>query len=54
MDSGGFRNICFTGPPLNDSLFLVAVNWSGILFMDGKDRKLLEVPYLKIKQVHTR
>lgn len=32
----------------------MAVNWSGILFMDGKDKKLLELLYLEIQRVHTR
>ncbi|XP_051274407.1 unconventional myosin-VIIa-like isoform X3 [Dicentrarchus labrax] len=41
-----------SGPPLPKSRFVVAVNWNGILFMDGRDKKLLELPYLEIKEVH--
>lgn len=50
----GSWNICFlsTGPPLPRSRFAVAVNWTGILFVEGKDKKLLELPYIKIKAVH--
>uniref|UniRef100_A0A8C4DJN0 Myosin VIIBb n=1 Tax=Dicentrarchus labrax TaxID=13489 RepID=A0A8C4DJN0_DICLA len=39
-----------SGPPLPKSRFVVAVNWNGILFMDGRDKKLLELPYLEIKE----
>ncbi|TWW72912.1 Unconventional myosin-VIIb [Takifugu flavidus] len=42
-----------SGPPLKTGTFTVAVNWSGILFMDGKDKKLLEMSYLEIQRVHT-
>nr|XP_061795835.1 unconventional myosin-VIIa-like [Nerophis lumbriciformis] len=40
-----------SGPPLPKSRFIVAVNWSGIFFMDGRDKKLLECPYLEIREV---
>uniref|UniRef100_A0A8C4DL64 Myosin VIIBb n=1 Tax=Dicentrarchus labrax TaxID=13489 RepID=A0A8C4DL64_DICLA len=42
-----------SGPPLPKSRFVVAVNWNGILFMDGRDKKLLELPYLEIKEVES-
>lgn len=41
-----------TGPPLPKIKFLVAVNWTGILFMDGRDKKLREFPYIEIKDVN--
>ncbi|XP_044074657.1 unconventional myosin-VIIb-like [Siniperca chuatsi] len=41
-----------SGPPLPKSRFFVAVNWNGILFMDGTDKKLLELPYLELQKVH--
>lgn len=40
-----------TGPTLPKSRFVVAVSWSGIFFMDGRDKKLLELPYLEVKEV---
>lgn len=40
-----------TGPPLPKSRFVVAVNWNSILFVDGRDKKLLELPYLELKEV---
>ncbi|XP_061653732.1 unconventional myosin-VIIa-like [Phyllopteryx taeniolatus] len=40
-----------SGPTLPKSRFVMAVNWSGIFFMDGQDKKLLELPYLEVQQV---
>ncbi|KAM8728243.1 unconventional myosin-VIIa-like [Acanthopagrus schlegelii] len=40
-----------SGPPLPKSRFFVAVNWSGVLCMDGRDKKLLELPYIEIKEM---
>ncbi|KAM6920340.1 unconventional myosin-VIIb-like isoform 1-T1 [Lycodopsis pacificus] len=40
-----------SGPPLSKSRFFVALNWSGIFFMDGRDKSLLEIPYLEVKEV---
>lgn len=42
-----------TGPQLSISRFVAAVNWSGIFFMDGRDRKLLELSYLEVNEVKT-
>uniref|UniRef100_A0A667Z7P2 Myosin VIIBb n=1 Tax=Myripristis murdjan TaxID=586833 RepID=A0A667Z7P2_9TELE len=33
--------------------FIVAINWNGIIFLDGKDKKLIEFPYLEVTGVHT-
>lgn len=41
-----------SGPPLPKSRFVVAVNWSGIFFMEGRDKRLLEIPYIEVKKVH--
>ncbi|XP_067331027.1 unconventional myosin-VIIa-like isoform X2 [Channa argus] len=38
-----------SGPPLLKSKFVVAVNWRGILFMDGRDKTLLDLPYIEVK-----
>lgn len=40
-----------SGPALNKSRFVVAVNWSGIFFTDERDRRLVELPYLAVKDV---
>uniref|UniRef100_A0A8D3ALB0 Myosin VIIBb n=1 Tax=Scophthalmus maximus TaxID=52904 RepID=A0A8D3ALB0_SCOMX len=40
-----------SGPPLPKSRFVVAVNWKGIFFMDGREKKLLELPYLEVNEV---
>ncbi|KAG7227321.1 hypothetical protein INR49_000325 [Caranx melampygus] len=39
-----------SGPPLPKSRFFVAVNWSGIFFMDGREKRLLELSYLEVKK----
>lgn len=41
-----------TGPPLPKSRFVVAVNWNGIFFMDERDKRLLELSYLEVKDMH--
>ncbi|XP_018532939.1 unconventional myosin-VIIa isoform X2 [Lates calcarifer] len=41
-----------SGPPLPKSRFFVAVNWSGIFFMDGREKRLLELPYIEMQEVH--
>uniref|UniRef100_A0AAQ5YJ67 Myosin VIIBb n=1 Tax=Amphiprion ocellaris TaxID=80972 RepID=A0AAQ5YJ67_AMPOC len=38
-------------PPLPKSRFVVAVNWTGILFMERRDKRLREIPYLEVKKV---
>ncbi|XP_023277674.1 unconventional myosin-VIIa-like [Seriola lalandi dorsalis] len=40
-----------SGPPLPKSRFVVAVNSKGIFFMDGREKKLLEILYLEVKDV---
>ncbi|KAM3603846.1 uncharacterized protein V6R79_002916 [Siganus canaliculatus] len=47
-----YEVIMMSGPALPVSRFVVAVNWSGVLFMDGRDKKLLELLFLEIKDVH--
>ncbi|CAL8343644.1 unnamed protein product [Merluccius merluccius] len=37
-----------SGLPLPLSRFTLAINWSGVLFMDGRDKKLLEIPYVEL------
>ncbi|XP_055007885.1 unconventional myosin-VIIa-like isoform X2 [Boleophthalmus pectinirostris] len=38
-----------SGPDLDKSRFIVAVNWSSIIFLDGPDKRLLEFPYIEVK-----
>ncbi|XP_028987944.1 unconventional myosin-VIIa-like [Betta splendens] len=40
-----------SGPALPKSRFVVAVNWSTILFMDEKNKTILEIPYVEVKGV---
>ncbi|XP_028284277.1 unconventional myosin-VIIa-like isoform X2 [Parambassis ranga] len=46
-----YRVTMMSGPPLPKSRFVVAVNWSGITFMDGRDKKLLEISYIELKKI---
>ncbi|XP_074544475.1 unconventional myosin-VIIa-like [Halichoeres trimaculatus] len=46
-----FYDVIMLSGPLNKSRFFVAVNWGGVLFMDGKDKRLVDLPYLEIKEV---
>uniref|UniRef100_A0A3Q3N3P0 Unconventional myosin-VIIa-like n=1 Tax=Mastacembelus armatus TaxID=205130 RepID=A0A3Q3N3P0_9TELE len=43
-----------SGPSLPKSRFVVAVNWSGIFFIDERDKRLLELSYLEVKDWHVR
>uniref|UniRef100_A0A3Q0RF94 Myosin VIIBb n=1 Tax=Amphilophus citrinellus TaxID=61819 RepID=A0A3Q0RF94_AMPCI len=43
-----------SGPPLPKSRFFVAVNWSGVFFVEGRDKQLLDIPYIEIKKVQEK
>ncbi|KAM7378916.1 hypothetical protein PAMP_004505 [Pampus punctatissimus] len=52
LDFSKFYEVTMTsGPPLPKSRFVLAINWSGIFFMDGRDKRLLELPYIEVKEV---
>ncbi|XP_053186633.1 unconventional myosin-VIIb-like [Scomber japonicus] len=52
LDFSRFYEVTMTsGPPLPKSRFIVAVNSSGIFFMDGRDRRLVELSYIEVKEV---
>ncbi|XP_008275923.1 unconventional myosin-VIIa-like [Stegastes partitus] len=52
LDFSKFYDVTMTsGPPLPKSRFVVAVNWRGIVFMEGREKTLLEIPYLEVKKV---
>ncbi|XP_053294879.1 unconventional myosin-VIIa [Pleuronectes platessa] len=42
-----------SGPPLAKSKFVVAVNWKGIFFIDEREKRLVELSYLDVKDVNT-
>uniref|UniRef100_A0AAQ4PVW2 Myosin VIIBb n=1 Tax=Gasterosteus aculeatus aculeatus TaxID=481459 RepID=A0AAQ4PVW2_GASAC len=46
-----FEATLISGPSLLKSRFFVAVNSSGVFFMDGRDKSLLQIPYLEVKDV---
>ncbi|MEQ2171734.1 hypothetical protein GOODEAATRI_013808 [Goodea atripinnis] len=40
-----------SGPPLPKSRFFVSVNWKTIVFMEKREKILLEIPYIEVKNV---
>ncbi|XP_013858260.1 unconventional myosin-VIIa [Austrofundulus limnaeus] len=46
-----FEVTMISGPPLPKSRFIVAVNGNGIVFMERKEKKLLDIPYIEVKKV---
>ncbi|MED6273572.1 hypothetical protein CHARACLAT_007774 [Characodon lateralis] len=40
-----------SGPPLPKSRFFVSVNWKTIVFMEKREKILLEIPYVEVKNV---
>ncbi|XP_062306688.1 unconventional myosin-VIIa [Osmerus eperlanus] len=43
-----------SGPPLPKNKFIVAVNWTGITFLDEKERRLLQLSYPEVTGVTVR
>lgn len=41
------------GPPLPKSKFIVAVNWTGITFLDEREKRLLELSFPEVTGVNT-
>uniref|UniRef100_A0A8B9KNY7 Si:ch73-194h10.2 n=1 Tax=Astyanax mexicanus TaxID=7994 RepID=A0A8B9KNY7_ASTMX len=41
------------GPPLPKNKFIMAINWTGITFLDERERKLLELSYPVVTGVNT-
>ncbi|XP_056133744.1 unconventional myosin-VIIa [Lampris incognitus] len=48
-----FQVAKISGPPLANSKFIVAINWTGITFLDEKERRLLELSYPEVIGVNT-
>jgi hypothetical protein len=43
----------FPGPALPKNKFIVAINWTGITFLDEKERRLLQLSYPEVTGVNT-
>uniref|UniRef100_W5KB83 Si:ch73-194h10.2 n=1 Tax=Astyanax mexicanus TaxID=7994 RepID=W5KB83_ASTMX len=48
-----FEVIRTSGPPLPKNKFIMAINWTGITFLDERERKLLELSYPMVTGVNT-
>uniref|UniRef100_A0A3B3QZ91 Si:ch73-194h10.2 n=1 Tax=Paramormyrops kingsleyae TaxID=1676925 RepID=A0A3B3QZ91_9TELE len=48
-----FEVIKSSGPALPKNKFIIAINWTGILFLDEKERKLLQLSYPEVTGVNT-
>ncbi|KAM9849184.1 unconventional myosin-VIIb [Aulostomus maculatus] len=42
-----------SGPPLPKSKFIVAINWTGIIFLDEREKRLLELSFPEVTGVNT-
>ncbi|XP_054605643.2 unconventional myosin-VIIb [Nothobranchius furzeri] len=42
-----------SGPPLPKSKFIVAINWTGITFLDEREKRLLELSFPEVTAVNT-
>uniref|UniRef100_A0A3Q2UXX0 Unconventional myosin-VIIb-like n=1 Tax=Haplochromis burtoni TaxID=8153 RepID=A0A3Q2UXX0_HAPBU len=49
-----FEVIMISGPPLPKNRFIVAINWTGIFFMDERNRQLHEIPYIAVRKVQEK
>lgn len=43
----------FVGPSLAKNKFIVAINWTGITFLDEREKRLLELSFPEVTAVHT-
>ncbi|KAM6963110.1 unconventional myosin-VIIb [Aplochiton taeniatus] len=43
----------FSGPPLPKNKFIVAINWTGVTFLDERERRLLQLSYPEVTGVNT-
>uniref|UniRef100_A0A8C2X0R2 Uncharacterized protein n=1 Tax=Cyclopterus lumpus TaxID=8103 RepID=A0A8C2X0R2_CYCLU len=48
-----FEVVKLSGPPLAKSKFIVAINWTGITFLDEREKRLLELSFPEVTAVHT-
>ncbi|KAJ3600120.1 hypothetical protein NHX12_034070, partial [Muraenolepis orangiensis] len=48
-----FEVVKVSGPALSKSHFIVAINWTGITFLDDRERRLVELSYPEVTGVNT-
>ncbi|KAM7410516.1 hypothetical protein PAMA_001789 [Pampus argenteus] len=48
-----FEVVKMSGPPLAKSKFIVAINWTGITFLDEREKRLLELSFPEVTGVNT-
>ncbi|XP_051232589.1 unconventional myosin-VIIa [Dicentrarchus labrax] len=48
-----FEVVKVSGPPLPKSKFIVAINWTGITFLDEREKRLLELSFPEVTGVNT-
>ncbi|XP_026160766.1 unconventional myosin-VIIa [Mastacembelus armatus] len=48
-----FEVVKLSGPPLPKSKFIVAINWTGITFLDEREKRLLELSFPEVTGVNT-
>uniref|UniRef100_A0A667ZSS2 Si:ch73-194h10.2 n=1 Tax=Myripristis murdjan TaxID=586833 RepID=A0A667ZSS2_9TELE len=48
-----FEVVKLSGPPLPKSKFIVAINWTGITFLDERERRLVELSFPEVIGVNT-
>ncbi|XP_070765301.1 unconventional myosin-VIIb [Enoplosus armatus] len=48
-----FEVVKVSGPPLPKSKFIVAINWTGITFLDDREKRLLEISFPEVTGVNT-
>ncbi|KAF7663113.1 hypothetical protein LDENG_00218180 [Lucifuga dentata] len=48
-----FEVVKVSGPPLPKSKFIMAINWTGITFLDERERRLLELSFPEVTGVNT-
>lgn len=45
--------VMFPGPPLPKNKFIVAINWTGITFLDEREKRLLELSFPEVTGVNS-
>ncbi|XP_077573092.1 unconventional myosin-VIIb [Stigmatopora nigra] len=49
-----FEVVKLSGPPLPKNKFIVAVNWTGITFLDEREKRLLELSFPEVTGVNSK
>ena len=45
--------VFFIGPALSKNKFIVAINWTGITFLDEREKRLVELSFPEVTGVNT-